>query len=204
MIKKVSRFIWKVVSFPFRVVFRGVRGVVRFVLALPRNLWRGIRAVARLTWQGIRTLVRWLLAPPKMLWRGIVAAARAIRRSPRAAYESTRRARDFVLNKINFLQQESDKWRALFTALKLPYTALLKLGFNPQSAVALLFAGTAVTSGVVAAEVMAPPSFAAGDAGIYSAPLDVPVFFEEQYNTLRLDLGTTSIGNITIEDVSLG
>jgi hypothetical protein len=51
---------------------------------------------------------------------------------------------------------------------------------------------------------MSPPSFAAGDAGIYSAPLDVPVFFEEQYNTLRLDLGTTSVGLVDISSVSLG
>jgi hypothetical protein len=105
---------------------------------------------------------------------------------------------------VEYLQTESAKWRALFTTLKLPYTALLKLGFNPQSAVALLFAGTAVTSGVVAAEVMSPPSFAAGDPGVYFAPSDVPVFFEDQFNTLRLDLGSTSVGNITISDISLG
>jgi len=68
----------------------------------------------------------------------------------------------------------------------------------------LLFAGSVATTGVVAAEVMQPPSFSAGDAGIYNAPLDSPVFFEEKFNTLRLDLGATSVGNVTIENVSLG
>jgi hypothetical protein len=39
---------------------------------------------------------------------------------------------------------------------------------------------------------------------VYNAPLDTPVFAAQEYNTLRLDLGTTSVGNITISDISLG
>jgi hypothetical protein len=71
-------------------------------------------------------------------------------------------------------------------------------------AVTLLIGGSVATTGVVAAEVMQPPSFSAGDPGVYNAPLDAPIFFEEKFNTLRLDLGTTSVGNVTIENVSLG
>jgi len=68
----------------------------------------------------------------------------------------------------------------------------------------LLFAGSVATTGVVAAEVMQPPSFSAGDAGQYLAPLDSPVFYQEEFNTLRLDLGTTPVGLVEITDISLG
>jgi hypothetical protein len=57
---------------------------------------------------------------------------------------------------------------------------------------------------VVVNEVMEGSSFARGDPGIYSAPLDTPVFASQEFNTLRLDLGSTSVGNITIENISLG
>ena len=60
------------------------------------------------------------------------------------------------------------------------------------------------TTGVVANEVFEGRSFAQGHAGVYLAPLDAPVFYEENFNTLRLDLGSTSVGNITIEDITLG
>tara|TARA_R100001530_G_scaffold135958_2_gene114670 strand:- start:66 stop:854 length:789 start_codon:yes stop_codon:yes gene_type:complete len=78
------------------------------------------------------------------------------------------------------------------------------MGFSPQMAATMLFGATAVTSGVVVNEVMEGRSFARGDAGVYTAPLDAPVFYEENFNTLRLDLGSTSVGNITIEDITLG
>jgi hypothetical protein len=186
-----------------RSVVAGPVAVWGFALALPGNLWRRIRAGAGLIWQGIRTLVRWLMVPPQMLWRGIVAVARAIRRSPRAAYESARRARDWVLAKVEYLQTESAKWRALFTTLKLPYSALRMMGVSPNVAISMLVAGSAVGGGMVAAEVMAPPSFAAGDPGVYFAPSDSPVFFEKSFNTLRLDLNSTSVGLVEITDVSL-
>jgi hypothetical protein len=47
-------------------------------------------------------------------------------------------------------------------------------------------------------------SFANGDSGVYSAPVDVPVIWEEGSNTLRIDLGATSVREITIENVSVG
>jgi hypothetical protein len=135
-------------------------------------------------------LIRWLWA-----W---------VLRSPVATYRAMGRRRDWLLAKVEYANAESAKWRAIFTAVKAPYTVLRYFGLSPQMAVGLLFAGSAVGGGVVVNEVFAEPSFAAGDPGVYNAPLDTPIFADDQYNTLRLDLGATSVGNITIENVSLG
>jgi len=71
-------------------------------------------------------------------------------------------------------------------------------------AASFLLAGSAVGGGaVVNATVLAEKSFSAGDAGIYNAPVDIPVFYAEKFNTLRLDLGSTSVGIVEITDVSL-
>ena len=126
------------------------------------------------------------------------------KRSPGKTYNKVKGWRDWLLAKINYLQSESAKWKALFTTLKLPYLALTKAGVSPNMAITLLIGGSVATTGVVAADVMQPPSFSAGDPGVYNAPLDAPIFFEEKFNTLRLDLGATSVGNVTIENVSLG
>ena len=125
-------------------------------------------------------------------------------RSPRASYATARRWRDWVLAKVEYLQSESQKWKALFTTLKLPYSALRMMGVSPNMAVSMLVAGSAVGGGVVVAEVMEPPSFSRGDSGVYSAPLDIPVFYEEGNNTLRLDLGSTPVGLIEIDSVTVG
>jgi hypothetical protein len=82
---------------------------------------------------------------------------------------------------------------------------LRSLGLNPQMAVAFLFAGTAVTSGVVVNEtILAERSFSRGDSGVYSAPADIPSEYVEGSNTLRIDLGSTSVREIVIENVSVG
>ena len=125
-------------------------------------------------------------------------------RVPVAAYRRLARLRNRVLGIIETAQTESAKWKALFTAVKLPYTALRAMGLSPQMATSLLLAGSVAGGGVVAAEVMKPPSFAAGDTGIYSAPNDIPTFFSPEYNTLRLDLGTTPVKSIVIDSVSIG
>jgi hypothetical protein len=125
-------------------------------------------------------------------------------RSPGHTYRRVVFYRDWILAKVEYLQNESAKWKALFTTVKFPYTVLRSFGLSPQLAASLLIGGSVATTGVVAAEVMQPPSFSAGDAGVYNAPIDEPIFYEEKFNTLRLDLGTTSVGNVTIEDISLG
>ena len=126
-------------------------------------------------------------------------------RSPMATYHKLRAWRDWILAKVEYLQSESQKWRTLFTTLRLPYIFLTRgLNLSPNMAISLLIGGSAVTSGVVVAEVMEPPSFSRGDSGVYSAPLDIPVFYEEGNNTLRLDLGSTPVGLIEIDSVTVG
>ena len=125
-------------------------------------------------------------------------------RSPGHTYRRLIFYRDWVLATVEYLQSESAKWSAFFTTLKFPYTVLRSFGLSPQLAASLLIGGSVATTGVVAAEVMEGNSFARGDPGIYAAPLDVPVFASQEFNTLRLDLGTTSVGLVEITDVSLG
>ena len=128
----------------------------------------------------------------------------AFLRSPLVAYHKARYYRDKVLDTVAYAQQESAKWRALFTTLKLPYSALRMMGVSPNMAVSMLVAGSAVGGTVVAAEVMEGRSFSAGDSGVYLAPLDVPSEYYDGDNTLRIDLGTTPVREILIENVSVG
>jgi hypothetical protein len=62
---------------------------------------------------------------------------------------------------------------------------------------------------VVNETILSERSFTNGDAGLYLAPNDVPSSFvsdpeESGYNTLRIDLGATSVREIVIENVSVG
>ena len=192
-------------SWPFRKVFKfimwslkKVLAAITWVLLIP---WK----MLRMLWVAIRTIVRFVLSLPMLMCRGIVAVARMIGRSPKKTYQSVRRVRDWVLAKIEYLQSESAKWKMLFNVMKSPYSLLRAAGFSPQMAATFLFAGSAVTSGVVVNEtILAEKSFARGDPGVYDAPLDTPVHFAEEYNTLRIDLGSTPVREITIEDVSIG
>ena len=79
------------------------------------------------------------------------------------------------------------------------------LGFSPAQATALLSASAVVTSGVAVAELTNEISFENGSPGIYDAPSQQPIFYDEEaYNTLRLDLGVVSVGKVTISDITLG
>jgi len=79
-------------------------------------------------------------------------------------------------------------------------------------AATFLFAGSAVGGGVIANEtILSDRSFARGDSGVYAAsvlgpdlPLDVPTEYVEGSNTLRIDLGSTPVREIIIENVSVG
>jgi len=163
---------------------------------------------------GILLMRRLWLIPVRYLFRFLgrrgIKAPRGIFGSPVTFYRAVIRFRDRFLRTIEAIQSESAKWKALFTTLRLPYSALRSLGFSPQMAMTLLFAGTTVTTGVVANEtVFADRSFTRGDPGIYLAPGDAPVSYvtdpeEEGYNTLRIDLGSTPVRAITIENVSIG
>ena len=125
-------------------------------------------------------------------------------------YHRIVRFRDAFLAKIEFLQNESAKWKALFNTLKIPYSALRMMGLSPQMAITLLVGASTVGGGVIVNEtILADRSFSNGDAGVYLAPGDAPVSYvtdpeAEGYNTLRIDLGVTPVRAITIENVSVG
>jgi len=159
----------------------------------------------------LRKPLLWGLRQPLhgLRWLGRRFPSGGLIASPVRFYKSIVRARNWFLAKVEYLQNESAKWKALFTTLKLPYSALRMAGFSPQMAVTLLFAGSAVGGGVMVTEALEGRSFSRGDAGVYLAPGDVPISYvddpeEEGYNTLRIDLGATPVRAITIENVSIG
>lgn len=73
-------------------------------------------------------------------------------KSPVTTYRSIVRFRDSFLAKVQYLESESAKWKTAFKIAKMPYTLLLSLGFSPQMAVTLLFAGSTVGGGVIVNE----------------------------------------------------
>jgi hypothetical protein len=121
------------------------------------------------------------------------------------AYRALRSGRDWVVAKVEYLQGESAKWRLVFNLVKSPYSFLRMMGLSPQMAVGMLALGsTAGTGVIVEATILSERSFGRGDSGVYSAPSDIPVVYSDEDNTLRVDLGTTPVGEITIENVSIG
>ena len=144
-----------------------------------------------------------LVQSPKRAVQGFI-------RSPLSTFRGVVRGRNWLLAKVEYLQSESAKWKTTFNIMKSPYSLLRSMGFSPQMAVGLLFAGSTVGTGVVVNEtILAERSFRAGDAGVYAAPNDIPVSYvsdpeADGYNTLRIDLSATSVREITIENVSVG
>ena len=120
--------------------------------------------------------------------------------------------RDYVMAKVDYLDQESKKWHRFFQTLASPYNLLLKLGFSPQMAASFLVVGSTATTGVVINEtVLAERSFSNRDAGVYLAPSDMPNSeLEEQFkeevttNTLRVLLNDTPVETIDISNVNVG
>ena len=125
--------------------------------------------------------------------------------SPVATYRAMGRRRDWLVAKIEYAHSESAKWRAAFSVVKAPYTALRYFGLSPQMAIGLLFAGTTAAGGVVVNEtVFAERSFAAGDPGVYAAPADIPMSYVEGDNTLLVQLSTVPVGSIVIDSIDVG
>ena len=159
-----------------------------------------------------RSFIFILLLAPVKLWRkikNILIFLRAIPmnivRSPIGAYRQLTKWRDWIFAKIEYLNGESEKWRRAFNIAKSPYSFLRMMGLSPQAAIGLLALGSTAGTGVVVNEtLLAEKSFSNGDAGIYTAPIDTPIFADQEYNTLRLDLGATSVGLVEIDSISLG
>ena len=145
-------------------------------------------------------------------WDNLKKTPRGIVESPIRAYRRVSVWRNWLLVKVAALNEESAKWKMAFKIVMSPYSLLRAAGFSPQMAVGLLFAGTTVGGGVVVSEtVFAQRSFERGDSGVYAASvvgnnanLDVPTEYVEGSNTLRIDLGSTPVREITIENVSVG
>ena len=147
-------------------------------------------------------------------WKTIKASPRAIINSPMAAYRKLRAGRDWLIAKVEYLNGESAKWRRTFNIMKSPYSFLRMMGFSPQMAVGLIAVGGTAGTGVVVNEtILAERSFANGDAGIYSAPSNLPDEELEKGmawrkdnptdNTLRIVVGNTAVETISITDVSI-
>jgi hypothetical protein len=173
-----------------QVLASGVVGLAVSGVAILLGLWL------------LRRVVMWVC-------RGVVAGVVGVVRSPVATYRGIVRARTWLLAKVEYLQSESAKWKTTFAIIKAPYSLLRALGLSPQMATTLLFAGSVAGTGVVVSEALEGRSFERGDPGIYLAPGDAPVSYisdpeAEGYNTLRIDLGTTPVRSITIENVSVG
>ena len=128
------------------------------------------------------------------------------------AYKKGLIIRDFVMAKVDYLDQESKKWHRFFQVMASPYNLLLKLGFSPQMAMSFLAVGSTVGTGVVVNEtILAERSFSNRDAGVYLAPSEIPNSeLEEQFkeeittNTLRVLLNDTPVETIDISNVNVG
>ena len=149
------------------------------------------------------------------LIRAIKASPKAILNFPVKTYRKIRAARDWLFDKIEYLNSESKKWRTAFNIAKSPYTLLRAMGFSPQMALGLLTVGGSVGGGVVVNEtILAERNFTNGDAGIYAAPNNIPsetlesamAFRKDnkQDNTLRIVLAATPVSEIGIYDVTIG
>ena len=155
--------------------------------------------------RGVLAALRGVLWLILVVWHWFCAQGRLLKASPLAFYRAMGRRRDWLVAKAAYLQEESNKWRTAFTIAKLPYTALRTCGLNPQAAMAFLVAGSTVGGGVIVNEtLLSEPSFSRGDHGTYSAPADVPIVYSDSDNTLRIDLGNTAVGELIIENVTVG
>ncbi len=152
-------------------------------------------------------------------WRAFKAAPMAVVRSPVRAYQRITIWRNWILAKIEYANNESQKWKTTFKIIMIPYSLLRALGFSPQMAIGLLAVGSTAGAGVAVNEtILAERSFTNGDSGIYAAPAQHPDPTLEQTmawrqensglgrndNTLRIVLGSTPVKEIRIENVSVG
>ena len=179
--------ILNILFFPGRMVTKGFHVIITFIIWL------------------FRTIVQKISDGFMAIGRTAKAAFWGVCHSPMNSYRAMIRKRDWLLAKVQYLNDESAKFQMVFKIIKSPYSFLRMMGVNPQMAVGLLFAGSVAGGGVIVNEtVFADRSFNRGDAGIYLAPLDVPTSYVEGDNTLRIDLGSTPVREITIENVSVG
>lgn len=194
----------KILGLPYRfcgLIYRATRSVVMGVLGF---LLDCVLVPYHLGWYALRTMpvdiYKWVLG----LGRFIFSIPTRIIRSPVQSYRALIRGRNWMLAKVEYLQSESQKWKTAFNIVKAPYSLLRLCGLSPNMAATFLVAGSVAGGGIVANEVLEGRSFARGDSGVYTAPLDAPVQYTAGNNTLRVDLGSTPVGLLEIDSVTVG
>ena len=200
---------WTISPIETRYFVIGYSLVIEYLEFVQAYYWYSIGLSASLIVFGYSIHIRSL----KALYEGIKASPRALLYSPITIYRELVDFRDWLFEKIEYLNGESAKWRRFFTVMKSPYS-LRSFGLSPQLAVTLLVGAGATGTAVGVAEVIQERSFANGDAGIYAAPSEFPDEELEkemawrkdnpQDNTLRIVLGATPVELISISDVSIG
>jgi len=155
--------------------------------------------------------------------RSITRLISAIKNNPKIildlpinTYKKIITGRDWLFEKIEYLNSESKKWKMAFNIAKSPYSLLRAMGFTPQFAISLLAVGSVATTGVVASELIQDRTFENGDAGYYNSnnitgEINIPDESLEQAlkrqdgdNTLRVIINTIPIQSVSLSNLSIG
>ena len=119
-----------------------IKAFLRKVFSVPNIKFPTVNLPLRNFVHKIATIIFW--TPKKIGWGlrkimyGITATPGIIARSPIHLYHKSKVWRDWVLEKVDYLEAESAKWKRTFQIAKSPYTILLKMGVSPQYAIGLL------------------------------------------------------------------
>ena len=187
----------------------GYTQVIEYLEFVQLYYWYSIGLSASLIVFGYSIHIRSI----KALYEGIKASPRALLYSPITIYRELVEFRDWLFEKIEYLNGESAKWRRFFNVMKSPYSLLRSFGLSPQLALTLLVGAGATGTAVGVAEVLEERSFSNGDAGIYLAPSNLPnedlereMAFRKDGpdNTLRVILNETPVEEVNISNVNLG
>ena len=201
---------WELAPLETRFFVIGYTQVLAYLDFVQQHYWYGLGASLGAIVFAYAIHIRSL----RELWRGIKATPRALLYSPITIYRELVDFRDWLFEKIEYLNGESAKWRRFFNVMKSPYSLLRSFGLSPQLAITLLVGAGATGTAVGVAEVIQERSFANGDAGIYLAPENLPSEELEREmawrkdnpsdNTLRVILNETPVEEVNISSVNLG
>ena len=200
---------WTISPIETRYFVIGYSLVIEYLEFVQAYYWYSIGLSASLIVFGYSIHIRSI----KALYEGLKASPRALLYSPITIYRELVEFRDWLFEKIEYLNGESAKWRRFFTVMKSPYSLLRSFGLSPQLALTLLVGAGATGTAVGVAEVLEERSFSNGDAGIYLAPSNLPnedlereMAFRKDGpdNTLRVILNETPVEEVNISNVNLG
>jgi len=201
---------WELAPLETRFFVIGYTQVLAYLDFVQQHYWYGLGASLGAIVFAYAIHIRSL----RELWRGIKATPRALLYSPITIYRELVDFRDWLFEKIEYLNGESAKWRRFFNVMKSPYSLLRSFGLSPQLALTLLVGAGATGTAVGVAEVIQERSFSNGDAGIYLAPSNLPNEDLEKEmawrkdnpsdNTLRVILNETPVEEVNISSVNLG